>query len=424
MANSIIYNSIFIPFGKIILKALSLFSAKIKDRESNIENSHLSLNKLTKGSKRIWFHSASMGEFEQAKPIIELIKERNPEIQIIASFFSPSGYNNQLKYKFADAIIYLPFDDKNAIRMLYDKIQPSALIIVRYEVWRNLLEIGNLRNIPIYLVAATFPRSLILNGIFQSFTKKNYEYFTKIFTFNDENYSLFEHFGLNNLVHSADPRFDRIIKTIENLDKSQFILKREFWKENEKIIVAGSTWEKDEDLLLKSIQEPEFKNLKLILVPHEPTEKHIKELTKKIKNFILYSEIENLDSATIKEKISGNILIIDKIGILLKLYSLADFAYVGGAFGVGVHSVTEPAGYGIPVLCGNIMTNSPDAVKMKELGGLGVIRDYESLFNYFKILLNDNSYYENISKINSNYIYQNKGESDKIFNQIIYKILN
>ena len=349
-----------------------------------------------------------MGEFEQAKPLIEEIKKISPGTEIIVSFFSPSGYENQKDYEFADHILYLPFDTYFRAKKFLDKVDPDIIVFVRYEFWRNHLSIAKSRNIKSYLVCAAKPNSgafyfPVLNGFF----KNTINHFSKIFTVGKTHSDFFHKVGFKNEITTAsDTRFDRIIEKVES-DSSLFINKDQF---NKKVLILGSSWEPDEELVSKGMQDLK-QNYSLIIVPHEPTEKHITLSKSYFPNSLLLSDIEDG-----KVSFNGENIIVDSIGKLLSLYKLADLAYVGGAFGVGVHSVTEAAGYGLPIICGPHMINSPDAIHLKSIGALKTVKNAVDLNKFL-----NNSSEESISEMgkkSKEYIYSNSGWSKKIAKEL------
>lgn len=419
-----IYNFIIIPLALLFKKVMGFFNPKLREREKNWKRSLsdvIVLNRSDAGRKRIWFHSASMGEFEQAKPIIELIKRNHPDICIIVSFFSPSGYNNQKNYEFADAVVYLPFDRMSDVKYFLDIVKPNLAVFVRYEVWRNFLSELNVREVPIYLIDATAPDSKIMREIFpfSKFTSKNYDLFQRIYTVDEKQTAFFEKLRLNTeIITLTDTRFDRIAENVRNSSKLKLIPDK-FFRNDDFVLVLGSSWSPDEEIAFKAVDDwnsREKRIVKLIVVPHEPTPEHIGEIIKRNLKFVLLSEIEN------RGKIEGDKdshILVDSIGKLLSLYSYANAAYIGGAFGVGVHSVTEPAGYGIPLATGLGMKNSPDAVKLREIGALKVLGSSEDFRNWLNLIVNNREEYQRLSHFAKEYIDTKLGSSESIYKDII-----
>ncbi|MBI5323900.1 MAG: hypothetical protein HZB41_01230 [Ignavibacteriae bacterium] len=371
-----------------------MINHKVRDREKNWKGLLSQLDKIihSKDSRIIWFHASSMGEFEQAKPVIEFLKINEPKIKVIVTFYSPSGYNNQKKYNFADSILYMPFDSMQRAKKLIELIKPDFAVFVRYEIWRNHLWILKQKNISSYLICATAPQNTFLMKypVTKSLLKSNYNLFDTIYTVSENETKQFRKLKVRTkIITASDTRFDRIINKV-NESKLNPILPKELFKDNKLILVAGSTWEPDEEIIINSIVKFEKENhgdIRLILVPHEPTEKHIEKVKKLLPNSFLLSEIQNFLSFEREENEINNFLgwnhiIVDSIGYLLRLYSLADAAYIGGGLGVGVHSVTEPAGYGIPIAAGPKYQNSPDAVSLRNNGALTIIQQSEDFYNW------------------------------------------
>jgi 3-deoxy-D-manno-octulosonic-acid transferase len=427
--HSIVYNIIFIPIAIIIKKIWQLFNPKLKERERNWKSSMEDMKPLesklnAEESFVIWFHSASMGEFEQAKPVIEELKRTRENVIAVCSFFSPSGYNHQRHYPFADAVVYLPFDTKSNTKYFLRQVKPDIAVFVRYEIWRNFLEELKASKVPALLINATFPRSILLN-FFKSFLRSTLNLFKEIYTINYKQTNKFNSLGLTTKVETlADTRFDRIIANIENA-KTNPKFRYELFDESEFVIVAGSTWEPDEKLIFSAIDRlnSDGKELRLILVPHEPTENNIMRIRKLAKNSVLLSEIEKLPfPATpneLKDFVKGKIIIVDSVGKLLGLYRYAKVAYIGGAFGDGVHSVTEPAGYGIPLAAGSNISSSPDAVDLALLGCLHTIRDSNELYLWLKELMENPNEADQLGHIAKNYVYSRQGASKVISSRIL-----
>lgn len=413
----LIYNILFIPIFLFLSKILAIFLPKVKERNKNITLSLENLKKINHSFPVIWFHAASMGEFEQAKPIIEKIKNTNQNIQIICTFFSPSGYNTQKKYEFADAVCYLPFDSIKNAKKFINQINPTAVVFVRYELWLNFLSQLRKQKISTMLANATYPSVLKKAAILSGFYRCLFNLFDKIYAVSKIDYDLFNNLNLKTqIIRSSDTRIDRIIAKVDEVKESNIIPKAYFNNEDV-VLVAGSTWDIDENYLLyayNKINKIYNNRLKLIIVPHEPTQAHIDNLTAKISDYILLSKlIDNLDK-NINIRNRNEIIIVDSIGKLLKLYGNANIAYIGGAFGVGVHSLTEPAGYGIPLCTGTNCYNSPDCNTLYESGALTIVNTKEELFNWIENVIINNKFRYNSGLAAENYIKSSTGATNII----------
>jgi 3-deoxy-D-manno-octulosonic-acid transferase len=413
------YNGFVIPLAKLFLFFAKLFNSKInsgiKGRKKLFENLIIHLADINRKKKMIWFHSASMGEFEQAKPIIEKIRsEKN--VNIVLSFFSPSGYLNSLKYPNADIITYFPYDTPIMAARFLNLVRPNLAILMRYEVWPNMIWQLEKKNIPCFIVDATMRKKTARKWIFaKDFHKSVYKHVTRILTVSKEDLTNYKEFNINDdkIKAVGDTRFDRVYqKSLQAKEKKLF--KDKFFA-GKKVFVIGSSWENDEEVVLPAllkIMEVE-KNILTIIVPHEPTLVHIERLENlfhKKQSSIRFSLLNNYS----KERI----IIIDSIGILLTLYYHCHVAYVGGSFKQGIHNVLEPAVYGIPVLFGPKHGNSQEAVKLAALGGGIVVQNKKDVYRTLRKLFSDEKTRKRIGKINSDYVKDNIGATSKIISEI------
>ncbi len=426
---SIIYNYIFIPAAKLYVLIAKIFDEKLKDREDTCKALLQSEIKAKSAGKRIWFHAASMGEFEQAKPVIEILKKQNPAIEIIVSFYSPSGFNNQKNYPFADHILYMPIDSRRNAREFIDKIDPDLAVFVRYDLWHNHLACLKQNGIKSLLICATKPGSNLIDkvSIARNFYRANFNLISEIYTAGKNETAYFDGLNLSATVTSlADTRFDRIIEKVESASKAA-ILPINYYSEDDFVLVAGSTWPPDENVIIQSLGEitgspvEEVKatgagRLRIIFVPHEPTAGHIAILRREINNAILLSELGNRDPKSLREP---QHIIVDCIGKLLSIYKYADAAYIGGAFGAGVHSTAEPAGYGIPLAAGPKMENSPDAANLKKNEALTIITCAMDLTKWLGAIIRNKDIRAGIGRKSKEYIYSHRGASQIVSERIL-----
>ncbi|MEG8946551.1 3-deoxy-D-manno-octulosonic acid transferase [Rosettibacter firmus] len=414
----LLYNIIFYPALYLIILISPLLNEKIKssirDRKYLFPRLIQSLAKIDRSKKLIWFHSSSMGEFEQAKPIIEKIKSEK-DVNIVVSFFSPSGYRNSLNYPHADIITYLPFDKLSLTKKFLDILKPSIAIFMRYDIWPNMIWQLEQKNIPYFIVDATMrSNSKRTLPIIKNFHKQLYQSAAKILTVSENDAKNFLSFGINkNIVKAVgDTRYDRVYqKSLQAKEKNLF--KEEIFK-NKKVLILGSTWESDEEVLFPAINKllKYNKDIIVIIVPHEPTEIHLE----KIENY--FSEKQRTIRFSLMNNYNDeNIIIVDSIGILLTLYKYADVAYVGGSF-KQIHNVLEPAVYGIPVIYGPKYENSQEAIKLKEIGGGIVIQNKKEAYKTLRKLFSDESYRKSIGLICINYVKNNIGATESIIKEI------
>lgn len=410
----LLYN-ILIKVAYFIIKITALFNKKIRLFVQGRKEVFAKLSNISPSEKTVWIHSASLGEFEQARPIIEKLKKQKPEYKIIVTFFSPSGYEVRKNYNLADIVCYLPFDTKKNVQKFVKQIQPNLAIIVKYEFWPNLLYELKKTNIKLILISAIFRKNQLFFKPYGSWIRKHLQAFNHFFVQNSQSEKLLKSIGFTDITISGDTRFDRVYKILKQDNSIDFI--KEF-KSNKHLLVAGSTWEEDESLLVKYINEKASNSEKFIIVPHNINQKKIEKLKNSIcKKTILFSDKKSGKSP------NSQVLIVDKIGLLTKIYSFADVAYVGGGLKTGLHNVLEPATFGIPVIFGgNKYKKFKEATDLKDLGGCKVIRTQKELTLILKNLLLNLSKRELMGKINSQYIQQNIGATNLIINYINKKI--
>ena len=415
----IIYNLFFIPSLYIALVIISLFKQKIRKgitgRKRIFEELILSKISLNQSKKIIWFHSSSLGEFEQAKPIIEKLRKETDTI-IVVSFFSPSGYENSKKYPYADIITYLPFDSRWRAERFIEVISPDLAVFMRYDIWPNHIWTLKKKKIPCLLVDATMkknsPRKL---PIVRSFHKYLFEDFAKILTVSNEDVNGFMSFKCKHvqIKKVGDTRFDRVYNR-SIVSKESKIINPDVLK-GKKVLVAGSTWPQDEEILIPAF----LKVLKfgeqtvMIIAPHEPTLLNLEKLEHEfsgVVSFIRLSHINNYENQ--------RIIIVDSIGVLSILYNYADIAFVGGSFKMNVHNVLEAAVYGIPVLFGPKIENSQEARKLAEIGGGILVKDKRELYRSLRKLLSDENYRATCGKKSFDYVEEHKGATDRIISEI------
>jgi 3-deoxy-D-manno-octulosonic-acid transferase len=371
----------------------------------------------------IWMHCASLGEFEQGRPVLEKIRKDFPAYKILLTFFSPSGYEVKKNYQGADYIFYLPFDSKNNAKKFIELAKPKLVFWVKYEYWFYYLDELRKQNIPVLLISGIFREGQIFFKWYGSLHRYMLQTFQHFFVQTDEAKILLGTIGLsNNVSISGDTRFDRVIKIAEQFQPIDIIEK--FCGTN-KIIVAGSTWEEDEEELDHYANKK--KDIKFIIAPHEIDEDRLKEVENLFRNTIRFSElkkqIEENRRLTSEANVT-NVLIIDNIGMLASLYKYATITYVGGGFGDdGVHNVLEAAVYGKPVVFGPVIEKYIEATELVDCGGGFVIDsalEAEETFN--RLFTNEEEYVE-ACKASRDYVYSRKGATEKILQFIQEKRL-
>jgi 3-deoxy-D-manno-octulosonic-acid transferase len=399
-----IYN-ISINIIILVLQPLRIFSKKLnvffKDRASSLKSIE---EKIKPNDKTIWFHVASLGEFEQIKPIIKELKIENPKLKILISFFSPSGFKASLNYSLAERV-YLPIDTKKNAKNFIKKINPNVAVFVKNDIWTNYLIELKKKEIPIYSISSKFHKSQFYFKIYGKWFLNKLKQIDYFFVQDNSSRELLNLNQINNVSVTGDTRIDRV-KEIASKDKKFDSIER--FINNDLCFIAGSSWEADNAIFLKSIVERN--NLKTIIAPHNIVESEIKILEKQTQSLsVRYSKIDqDLDS-------SKKILIIDSVGSLKHLYKYTDIAYIGGGMGnSGLHNILEAAVFGIPIIIGRNYNGFYEAKELVKLGGVKSV-DSEAEFNrVFNNLLSNKTSREEMGKVNKDYIYSNSGGSEKI----------
>jgi len=418
---SFLYN-ILISIARFSLRIIALFNKKIKLFVDGRKETFQKLeNQLSKNDKTIWIHCASLGEFEQGRPIIERIKTAYKNHKIVLTFFSPSGYEVQKNYKGVDVVCYLPLDTKSNAKKFIELVRPEMAIFVKYEFWPNILNELKNKNIETILVSGIFRKDQVFFKPFGKGMRKSLKTFSHFFVQDNNSKKLLQSIDFNNVTVSGDTRFDRVYEITKQDNSLDFIEK---FKQNKIILVAGSTWKEDEKLLVDYINNQASVNEKFIIAPHNINPKEIKLLQKSInKKTVLFSKITSTPLSTHKSKISeAHVFIIDSIGILTKIYSYVDIAYVGGGFETGLHNVLEPATFGVPILIGPKYSKFKEAIDLVTLGGCLVVNSQKELNKQLNQLFSDVDYRHEKGSISKKYINDNIGATTKVLEYLATKI--
>lgn len=394
-----------------LLKIVALFSPKIRLFVNGRKDVFTILKENIKPSdKTIWFHAASLGEYEQGLPVIEKVKEKYPSHKIIVTFFSPSGYEVRKNNTVADVTLYLPLDTKQNAKQFLKLAHPEMVFFIKYEFWLNYLNELKKNNIPTYLVSGIFRDNQIFFKWYGGFYKKALDAFTYFFVQNESSKNKIESIGYKNVIISGDTRFDRVVAILERDNTLDFIAE---FKNNITTIVIGSSWPKDETLLTEYINTTQ-EQVKFIIAPHNIKPEQITALQQSItKKTVLFSEKESKNLA------DYDVFIIDTVGILTKIYSYATIAYVGGGFGnPGVHNILEPATFGLPIIIGPNYSHFAEATELVQLGGCISITNIEELETEFNNLITDKDHLNEKGLICKSYVQNKKGATDKIMTTI------
>jgi 3-deoxy-D-manno-octulosonic-acid transferase len=414
--------SFLVSVAGFFLKIVALFSPKIKlfvdGRKTVFETLSQSISKQ---EASIWFHAASLGEFEQGLPVMEKIKVLYPKHKIIVTFFSPSGYEIRKNNTIADVTVYLPLDTRKNAKLFIDLVHPELVFFIKYEFWPNYLNELKSRNIKTYLISGIFREDQAFFKWYGGFYRNALKSFDHFFVQNEKSKKLVQQLGFQNVKISGDTRFDRVVSILKRDNTLDFI--KEF-KDNTTTIVIGSSWPKDEELLVNFINNSTEK-VKFIIAPHTIKPEQIVELQKSItKKSILYTDLfpaqtlhvthsaETLHATSLQEY---DVFIIDTIGILTKIYSYADIAYVGGGFGnPGVHNILEPTTFGIPIVIGPNYAHFAEATALVDLEGCVSISSQNELNDAFSNLILNRDIRNEKGHICSTFVQMNKGATEVI----------
>lgn len=396
----------------LAVKLVGLFSKKVKlMRKGHKQVFDILRQNIDKESQYLWFHAASLGEFEQGRPLMERIRQKYPHYKILLTFFSPSGYEVRKNYEGADVVCYLPFDTPRNVRRFLDLARPSMAFFIKYEFWQNYLKGLQKRGVPTYSVSSIFRPNQVFFRWYGGRYYKVLTRFTHFFVQNEESLHLLATRGVTNVTIVGDTRFDRVLEI--NQASKQLPLVERFKGDCQMVFVAGSSWQPDEDLFIDYFNNhPE---MKLIIAPHVVNDDHLTEIIGKLKRpHIRYTQ------ATEENVSVADCLIIDCYGLLSSIYRYGEISYVGGGFGVGIHNVLEAAVYGIPVLFGPNNHRFREARALLAEGGGFEITDAESFNRTMDRLLTDTDFLVQSGNCAGHYVSSNAGAADAVLEAIAF----
>lgn len=400
-----------------VAKLLSLFQLKakkwVKGRQYLLQSLQKELQaKNIKKHELIWFHCSSLGEFEQGRPLIEAIKKNNPTEKILITFFSPSGYDLQHKYAFADIITYLPLDTKKNANEFIELVQPKLVFWVKYEFWYHFLAALYQKKIPVLLISGIFRHNHFFFSPFGKTHSQCLSFFKHLFVQNTSSKKILATANINNVTVAGDTRLDRVL-TILNENRRFNNIEQFFNSSDKPIIICGSTWPADEDIITQYINNNHRElPYRFIIAPHEIKSMNINSLRRKIKiPSICYSEFIDRKADDSIDKFE--VLIIDNIGMLSALYRYGHIAYIGGAFGSGLHNILEPIVFGLPVIFGKNYHKFDEALTLVKNKGAFSIHNSEQ-FSEIIDQLSQADFYEQTSRQARQYVTDNRGATEKI----------
>ncbi|GAA4097239.1 3-deoxy-D-manno-octulosonic acid transferase [Mucilaginibacter panaciglaebae] len=367
---------------------------------------------FTTFEKSIWFHFASLGEFEQGRPVLEQVRKQQPGAKIVVTFFSPSGYEIRKNTPLADAVYYLPLDTEANARRFINAINPAVVIFTKYEYWYHFFKQLNNRQIPLYIISGIFRPGQLFFKWYGSLHRKILGFVTHFFVQDEQSKQLLQTVNITNVTISGDTRFDRVWANAQN---PKALPQIEDFKGGQKVFIAGSTWPADEQLIAKLIsQHPRWK---FIIAPHEIGEDKINHLVSLLPegSYIRHSQIQSHISNLIQ---AAQVLIIDNIGMLSSLYQYGDIAYIGGGFGAGIHNTLEAAAFGLPVVFGPNYSRFKEARDLIAIGAGFSVNDQASLKITAYNLMHDQSFCADAGYKAKQYVAHNIGVTEKIIAEI------
>jgi len=399
--------------------AQALFKPKMKQFVQGRKNQWEKIEKQLKpNEKRIWIHCASLGEFEQGRSLIDELKQRYPNHKLVLTFFSPSGYEIRKNYKNADYVFYLPIDTPTNAKRFVTLVKPIVCLFVKYEFWYNYFYTLHKYKIPIIVVSAIFKSKYVFFQWYGQLFRRLLTYTERIFVQDELSKKLLKKIKVENVTVAPDTRFDRVISNAKNYNNINLI---HSFKGKATLVVVGSSWAKDEALIAKLIQNNEKTKpdeFRYVIAPHEINEAHLKNIEHNLQklNCIRYTDAALMQANRVNEKYK--VLILNTMGMLSTVYAYANYTYIGGGFGAGIHNVLEAAVFGMPIFFGPNYKQFKEAVDLVKLKGAFCVKNENDLLKYIALLEKDKKMYQNISQTCTNYVHQNEGGTQIIMDYL------
>jgi 3-deoxy-D-manno-octulosonic-acid transferase len=411
-----LFYNLFLFLYSAGIRAAALWNPKAQQWLDGRKGIFAAINnkQLTTNQKLVWMHCASLGEFEQGRPLLEELK-KNADIKIVLTFFSPSGYDVMKDYKGVDYVFYLPMENIFVAKKFISAINPSLVLWVKYEYWLYYLQELKRRNIPVLLVSGIFRESQPFFKWYGGMWKKMLENFTHFFVQNEASEKLLATIGVTqNITISGDTRFDRVIEIAKQPLENTII---KTFCQNQTIIVAGSTWQ-DDEVILAAYSDETHHRQKIIVVPHELDKEHLTNLKKMFKKSVCYTEVEN-NLALLNTITDYTTLIIDTVGMLSRLYNYGHINYIGGGFtNDGIHNILEAAVWGKPIIIGENYEKYFEAINLVDCAAAESISDVNELKEVIDNWLTDKVAYDESAKAAKEYVYNNSGATKKVMEYI------
>jgi 3-deoxy-D-manno-octulosonic-acid transferase len=418
-----LYTCVIILFGWVI-RIASLFDPKarlwIRGRKDQCNRlpEEMRAQGFTETDTVIWFHCASLGEFEQGRPLIEKFRELYPSYRILLTFFSPSGFEVRKNYPGADLVAYLPLDTPRNARKFASIVNPSMVFIIKYEYWFNFLKEFRERNTPVFIISAIFRPQQHFFRWYGGWARRQLRHITWFFLQDSDSKSLVESIGIRNYTVAGDTRFDRVAAISS---KRTPVPEAEWFADGKPVLIGGSTWPEDEALILPLIVNKRLR-LKFIIAPHEVHEGRIGSLIAQIRALKGFPKGEQavvrLSQVKGKQAAKAKVLVVDSIGHLSQLYQYSKIAFIGGGFGAGIHNILEAAAFGNPVVFGPNYQRFSEARELIRLGGAACMGTPDALKEYVKVLLSDTIHYGHVSDTCRIYVESGQGVTSRILESI------
>jgi len=397
-----------IQIYSLAIRLVAFWNPKAKQWIDGRKNWQKQLPEINIKDQWIWFHASSLGEFEQGRPLIESIKTAFPAYKVLLTFFSPSGYEIRKEYELADKVMYLPADTRRNARLLTYHFKFEAVFFIKYEFWFNYINTLSKAKIPLYFIAVRFRADQHFFKAYGSWFRKHLRQVEHFFVQDENSKKLLKNIGINEVTVNGDPRFDRVAAIAKQASK---FVEVEKFLGNRKVIIAGSSWPSDEQLLIPFLADLPA-DYCLIIAPHDVSKSHIKQIENALpEKAQLYSNFA--------DPIDSRILIVDQIGILSQLYQYAQIAYIGGGFGKAIHNIQEAVTFGVPVLFGPNYKQFNEAVDLINLGGAFSISNADELKTQLLKLINDKAYHQQSALVCKKYVDNQLGATAKIMDYLI-----
>ena len=395
----------------LAIRLASPFNGRARDWVAGRRNIIQTIKEtVAEGERRVWFHAASLGEFEQGRPVMESFRRENPDVKIVLTFFSPSGYNVRKSYPGADYIFYLPADTSRNASAFIGAIDPEAAIFIKYEFWYNYLRVLSEREIPAILISGIFRPQQHFFRWYGRFFRKMLRFFDHLFVQDQASASLLRGIGIENVMVSGDTRFDRVVEIAAKAEPVGVVA---HFAQQERVVVAGSSWPGDEEIIARYRRENRGR-FRYIIAPHEVDRKNADRLVQLFgEGTVKFTEYD------ISNEAGNDVLILDTIGILSSVYRYAHICCIGGGFGKGIHNILEAAAWGKPLLFGPNFQKFREANELIALGGAKSFGSYEQFAAGVNKWIDDQSDYNEASVACADYVSDNKGSTGLIIGYLL-----